>query len=106
MTKLGLILLLCALPVRSFAANHYVRAGAAGNGNGTDWTNACKDFSGSCASSSLVRGDTYFVAAGTYGALQLKTPDSGTLVITIQRATASAHGTDTGWQASFDGQVT
>jgi hypothetical protein len=89
-----------------FAANHHVRSGASGNGSGSDWTNACTDFAGSCAVSSLVRGDTYYVAAGTYASEAFNTPESGTSVISILRATVSAHGTDTGWLAAYDGQVT
>jgi hypothetical protein len=51
---------LIALPTMASAANHYVRAGASGNGSGADWTNAYTDLPGS-----LTRGDTYYVAAGT-----------------------------------------
>jgi hypothetical protein len=88
---------------KSFAAgnSHYVRAGATGNGSGSDWTNACTDFTGSCAVSSLVRGDTYYVAAGNYGARTFNTAVSGTLTITIKGATASNHGTDTGWSSTY-----
>ena len=42
--------------VTAEAANHYVLAGASGTGN--DWTDACPDFTGSCAPASMVRGDT------------------------------------------------
>jgi hypothetical protein len=87
------------------AANHYVRAGASGTGSGLDWANACADFSGSCAIGSLTRGDTYYVAAGTYAGHSWNRATSGTLVITIKRATIGDHGTDTGWNAAYDGQV-
>jgi len=30
------------------AGNCYVRAAATGSGNGSDWANACKSFSGAC----------------------------------------------------------
>jgi len=84
----------------------YVRAGASGTGSGSDWTNACPDFTGSCAVSSLTRGGTYFVAEGTYSARTWNRANSGTSTITIQKATASDHGTDTGWSASYgDGQA-
>jgi hypothetical protein len=82
-------------------ANHYVRAGATGNGSGSDWTNACTDFTGSCAVSSLVRGDTYYVAAGTYAARRFDTATSGTKLITIKGATAADHGTATGWLSTY-----
>lgn len=97
-----LLPLLFALPAS--AANHYVRQGA--GGNGSDWANACSGFTGSCAVGSLVRGDTYYVAAGTYaGPVTWNTADSGTSVITIKHATAADHGTDTGWSSTYAGQA-
>ena len=39
------------------AANHYVRSGA--SGNGSDWANACADFTGSCAISDIVGVSTH-----------------------------------------------
>jgi hypothetical protein len=84
----------------SVAANHYVRDGA--SGAGTSWTDACDDFAGSCAVSSLVRGDTYYVATGTYAARTFNTAVNGTLVITIKGATAADHGTDeAGWNSAY-----
>jgi hypothetical protein len=74
------------------AANHYVRAGA--SGNGSDWTNA----SGSLPAS-LTRGDVYYVAEGSYGGYTFSGSGSGT--ITIKKATPADHGTDTGWQDSY-----
>jgi hypothetical protein len=83
------------------AANHFIRAGASGTGNGADWTNGCTGFSGSCAVGSLVRGDTYYVATGSYAGPNFNTADSGSSVITIIGATAANHGTDTGWTNSY-----
>jgi hypothetical protein len=94
------------MPSWASAANHYVRAGASGTGTGADWTNACTDFAGSCAVSSLVRGDTYYVATGTYAGRIFNTAVSGTSVITIKGATAADHGTDTGWSAAYGVDVT
>ena len=94
-----IILLLAVMP--GWAADHYVRAGATGNASGSDWTNACADFTGSCAVASLVRGEVYYVATGTYGSRTFNTAESGTLVITIKGATVADHGTDAGWQPSF-----
>ena len=90
-----------------FAANHFVRQGSTGNGSGADWTNACVDFTGSCAPSALVRGDTYYMASGSYlpNGITWSAAESGTTVITIKRATTTDHGTSTGWLDSFDGQV-
>src|SRR5262245_52847243 len=95
-SKLGIVLLssivvAIAADGAAWAANHYVRSSATGVGNGSDWTNACTDFTGSCAVSNLVRGDTYYVATGTYGSRTFNTPTSGTLTITIKGATAADH---------------
>lgn len=80
------------------AANVYVRQGAAGLNNGTDWNNAFTSFP-----STMVRGNTYFLAPGDYsgGDGLLNDAASGTTRIVIRKATASNHGTDTGWQDSF-----
>jgi hypothetical protein len=96
-----LLLPLLALPAG--ATNHYVRQGA--SGNGSDWTNACGDFTGSCAIASLVRGDTYYVGAGTYNARTWNTPASGTSVITIKKAIVADHGTATGWSDAYAAQA-
>lgn len=83
------------------AANQYVRSGAAGSNNGTDWTNAYTSLP-----ATLVRGDTYYIADGTYGSRTLNTPASGALLITIKKATATDHGTSAGWNDTFgDGQA-
>jgi hypothetical protein len=103
---------LTAIGLMSLALNaqsgtiRYVRAGATGSGSGVDWTNACVDFTGSCAVSSLVRGGTYYVAEGTYAARTWNRAESGSQQITILKATASNHGSDTGWSSSYgDGQA-
>ena len=106
--KLGTIVRCSLLLVVGFLANvafavtlgtaHYVRAGATGAGSGTDWTNAYPSLP-----ASLVRGDTYYVAAGSYGDLTLK--DSGTTVTTILHPTTASHGTDTGWNDAYAGQA-
>lgn len=80
----------------AMAANQYVRSGAAGAGNGVDWTNAYP-----ALPASLVRGDTYYIAGGNYPAYTFDDAQSGALVITVKKATASDHGTNTGWQAGY-----
>jgi hypothetical protein len=92
------LILLAALfsPLYAQAANHYVRQGATGSGNGNDWTNAYKTLP-----ATLVRGDTYYIAAGTYPGRTFNTAVSGTSVITIKKAIESDHGTNTGWQSSY-----
>jgi hypothetical protein len=83
------------------AANHYLRAGAHGSGTGVNWNNACTGFTGSCAVAGLVRGDTYYVAGGTYAGYQFDTVNAGTSFITIKAATISDHGTSAGWSNSY-----
>jgi len=95
-----------ALIVSAAPSNHYIRAGASGNGSGSDWTNACTGFSGACAPSSMVRGDTYYLAGGSYSGANFSAASSGTTLITIKGATTADHGTDTGWSTSFGVDVT
>jgi hypothetical protein len=81
------------------AANHYVRAGATGNGSGSDWTNAAQ-----ALPASLVRGDTYYVAAGNYSGHAFNDAGgSASAVITVKAATVADHGTPTGWSDPFAG---
>lgn len=78
----------------------YVREGA--NGNGSDWNNAY-----SSLPENLVRGTTYFIANGTYSGQTFDTPEDGTELITIQKASVADHGSDIGWSDSYgDGQAT
>lgn len=84
------------------AANHYVRAGAAGSATGADWTNAY-----TALPATLTRGDTYYIADGSYPGRSFSTAASGTTPITILKATTTDHGTETGWVSTFgDGQAT
>src|SRR3954471_15661072 len=77
----------------------YVRAGATGTGTGADWTNACTDFTGSCAT--LVRGNTYYFAGGTYGSRTFSPTVSGTSTVVIKGATVADHGGAVGWSSAF-----
>src|SRR3989338_689517 len=100
--KYVLLVLIILFPISSIAsaANFYVRAGAIGSGNGSDWTNAYTSLP-----AILTRGDTYFIADGSYASYTVDDAVSGTDVITIKKATASDHGTETGWDSSYgDGQ--
>ncbi len=81
--------------------NHYIRSGAGGSNNGSDWMNALPDIP-----FEMTRGDTYYIADGTYGGYTFSTPTSGSILITIRKATISDHGTNTGWNNSYgDGQA-
>ena len=81
-------------------ANHYIRSGATGSANGSSWANAWTDLP-----ATFVRGDTYYVAAGTYGSHIFNQGTSGTTYIKIQRATAAVNSGDAGWNAAYDGQA-
>jgi hypothetical protein len=78
----------------------YVRAGATGTGSGADWTNAYTNLP-----ASLVRGCTYYVAAGTYPPHTFNDAVSGTTTITLQAPTAASHGTATGWSSAYVGEA-
>lgn len=95
-----LLALACTL-TQAQAANRYVRPDATGNGSGTDWTNAYTSLP-----SKLVRGDTYYLADGTYGAYTFSDAPSGTSLIVIKKATVADHGTSTGWNNAYgDGEA-
>lgn len=97
-----LIFLFICLIFGSFstrAANHYIRAGS--TGDGSNWSQALGQLP-----EILIRGDTYYIADGTYPGYTFDDPESGDLYITIKKATLDDHGTDVGWQDSYgDGQA-
>ena len=86
--------LLCAS--FALAANKYVTPG--GSGSGASWS--------SPASPAIINssgsGDVIYMAGGSYGN-GIRVDASS---VTIKRATAADHGSDTGWQASMDKQAT
>ena len=95
------VAVLTLAPQMSEAANRYVRPGATGANSGSDWTNAYTSLP-----ASLVRGDTYYLADGSYGSVTFDDANSGTTVITIKKAISADHGSDTGWASDFgDGQA-
>src|SRR5438445_6253385 len=96
--RIVLLIVLLPLALPSWAANHYVRIGAGGANNGSDWTNA---FTSIPSGTRMVRGDTYYLAAGSYGAYTFNTAESGTSGITIKAATIADHGTSTGWSNTY-----
>ena len=91
----ALVIFLACGAAFGWAASHYVRAGATGSANGSDWTNAWTDLP-----STFVRGDTYYLAAGTYGAHVFNTADTGVFIY-VKMATGADHGTATGWAAGY-----
>ena len=103
---LQIILVTCLtlLSYPLFAATYCATPTGSGTKTGADWSNA-KDWS---TITTFVRGDTYYLAGctlstcgATYAAKRFATPVSGETVITIKKATAADHVTDTGWRASY-----
>ncbi|HBG47397.1 MAG TPA: hypothetical protein DDW94_10490 [Deltaproteobacteria bacterium] len=93
------LMLLGAIPGLADAAVQYVRSGA--SGNGSSWSNAYGQLP-----ATLVRGDTYYIAAGSYGGRTFNDAQSGSTYIYIKKATAADHGTDTGWSSAYAGTAT
>ena len=95
----SLLLTLWFLPAH--AANHYIRDGGsgslAGTGNCADWTttNACDDLP-----ATMVRGDTYYIAGGSYGSHDFSAL-AGTSYVFLQKSTVADHGTATGWLDAY-----
>lgn len=96
---LVLSLLICA-PTSANAACHVVSEGGAGAKNGSDWRNALPNLP-----SSLMRGDVYYLARGTYRGHVFRDSDRGTQTIEVRSATAADHCTDVGWAATYVGQA-
>jgi hypothetical protein len=80
----------------------YVLPGGSGARDGSDWANAFSALPGT-----LQRDTVYWLGAGNYGAYTFDDAASGSAGITIRKATADMHGTDTGWSAGLgDGAAT
>ncbi|MGZ3768300.1 MAG: hypothetical protein ACXVCP_02135 [Bdellovibrio sp.] len=84
------------IAIKANAANHFVREGATGSANGNDWVNAYTSLP-----ADLIRGDIYYIAAGSYPGRSFDTPENGSAVISIKKAIESDHGIQTGWQPSY-----
>ena len=89
--------LFVALSTQAQTTN-YVTTSGAGSKNGSDWNNAYAGLP-----SSLVRGRVYMIADGSYGYRTFSDSTSSSTTITVKKATASNHGTDTGWNAATMG---
>lgn len=95
------ILFLLAIVGLLYSADHCVRPGATGTGSGEDWTNAYE-----ALPAVLVRGDTYYLADGTYPSYTFNDAVSGTSVISVVKASITSHGTSTGWDDAYgDGEA-
>jgi hypothetical protein len=93
-----LILLTLIIPNIAMAANLFVRAGATGLGTGNNWTDAYTQLP-----AALVRGNTYYIAAGNYPSHAVRDSVNGTSLITIKKATMSDYGctSSCGWNDSY-----
>lgn len=106
MRKLLFILLFILLLPSLFAAEKYYRQGASGSGTGNNWTDAYTSWA--TAYGAVNRGDTLWVAdtSTSIGSVTLNKAASGSTYLTIRKATAAAHGTETGWNSTYgDGQA-
>ena len=94
-------LMLLAISSGADAAVVCVGPATTGNGSGTNWSNL-KAWSGTPA-----RGDTWYLADGSYGAKNFTTAASGSTLITIKKATVADHGeVSAGWLDTMgDGQA-
>lgn len=99
-------LLSVALITPAFAANHFIRAGAAGTGDGSSWTNAFPSFASALAAG-LIRGDTYFVAGGDYSTENpyINVARNGTAWIYITKANATDNGGESDYSATYASTV-
>jgi hypothetical protein len=105
---LFLTFLFAATTAVSFGANHYVRKGATGANNGSDWTNAWNEMD-QINSSSVACGDTIWLGGGvTYstGLTVVKTCTSGSpILIQSVLASDSVPTSAAGYTSSLSGQV-
>jgi hypothetical protein len=81
-----------------YAACHVVMPGGSGSKTGVDWNNA---YAGLPAT--LVRGDIYYLADGSYHSYTFNTPASGKATIEIRKAQSYDNCTSTGWNQTMMG---
>jgi hypothetical protein len=80
---------------------HYVRAGADGRNDGSDWANAYTQLP-----SKLIRGEVYYIADGSYPGYNFADATNGRKYIFIKKATEAEHGANIGWKYEYgDGQA-
>ena len=109
LNQIGVIFVTCLFILISYqmanAADKYIVRGA--KGTGSSWSDPMEMPSGGstfCASNAGTweRGTVYWVAGSdtAYNSICFRNT-SGSGAITIKKATASSHGTDTGWSADY-----
>jgi hypothetical protein len=96
--QLIVLAVLVGVALPASADSHYIRAGATGADDGSSWANAWTSF----ADVTWVRGDTYFVAGGTYSenVLVAAEPAAGKW-IRVRKANATDNSKDASWLASY-----
>lgn len=95
LVKLALMVaVLCPSSLK--AACHVVTPAGSGDHSGSDWNNAMNGLP-----ATLTRGDTYYLADGTYPPYDFTT--TGTALITIKKAISSDNCTNTNWNATTMG---
>lgn len=97
-------ILIFLLLAHALFADKYVRDGGSSSAC-TSWSDACDQLT--TAEGVVTRGETIWVADGSYTSATLDVANSSTTLITIKKATIAAHGTETGWDNGYgDGQAT
>ena len=76
--KFLIVFLMLSVPSLTWAANVYIKEG--GSGAGTSWSDALDDLP-----ATLVRGNTYYFADGSYAGYNFNDAEVGTQVITIKK---------------------
>jgi len=92
------VIVLLSVTSVTHASIHCIKSPGSGSQSGADWNNAMPELP-----ASLVRGDTYYVAAGSYGTHTFGDAENGATLITVKNATPGDHGTATGWSDAFAG---
>jgi hypothetical protein len=108
MMRLTIAILALALSaVTSGAVDKFVRIGASGSNNGTDWDNAWTNTT-QINYSQIAAGTTVYIAAGTYTNLSPAKAGNATNYVTYSQASSNnpACTSVSGWQGSYDGKVT
>ena len=109
MKKILLGLFLLILTPACFASNFFVRSGASGGNNGSDWNNAWNGWSSiQWGGGGVLPRDFVYVAGGAYtGTLLIGVSGAAGNVITIQRvrSTDTAATGAAGWNPIFDTTV-
>jgi hypothetical protein len=94
------VLILCLASIGQ-AACHVVTPAGSGTNSGADWSNA---FAGLPAT--LTRGDSYYLADGSYSPYTFNTAESGSTLVTILKAVSADHCTNTGFVLGTMGSAT